>query len=211
MALPTASELAHIEIQPPKFDLNELDTNDIRDGEVYMSNQNRFPLHAQPKLLPIAQLIDEYEVIVVDTKKSETNKKDGAEYVRTILPISAYIRKECLSDSNLLTKLTKESLSNLSENNEFKNNEDIHEYANVRRSQRCDCGQCCVNCLPTCCINRLRKSPIWLSAGKVGLQFLAECVLIIDSITDLRVAGELSNAKENLLFSGFSFFTHFCF
>ena len=180
-------------IMAPKFDYRDISSKLIANGKVYMIDAPiRFPIHPGTNNDNIiAQLVDQFEVIVCNDELSD----DGL-YIKTILPIDGWIRKECI-DNGLLRELNENSLSSLLDKQDFiMNKKEYNQYIKPNGFVKC------LNCiLPNCCINKIRKFPKWIFAGFVFLNILGELIVFIDTISDLNVWWQFGKADENTFFT----------
>eukprot|EP01083_Nonionella_stella_P250267 864522_1 len=157
----------------------------IKSGKMYMVTVDGhflLPIHPEPNAdHKISTSVRPFEVIVITDEASD----DGL-YLQTVLPISGWIRKDCI-DNGTLVPVTKETFS---------------QFINQSKTQSTSrCGQCLHNsrCLSHISTS-IRKHPVYVMALYLLLQFLAEVALFANILTNIAVAIALSSAKENWLF-----------
>eukprot|EP01083_Nonionella_stella_P085955 238525_1 len=174
------------EVSGPTLISSNVGQQEIKKGTMYMVTVGahfRFPIHPVPNAdHKIAKLVRQHEVIVTS---DETD--DSGLYIKTVLPVSGWIRKSCIDDGTLI-KVTKDTYDDL-----------------IDKTQPTRIPNCCVNCIRSCgCFSNIatsiRKHPVYVMAGILILHFLAELVIFADLLTDVAVAITLSYAEENWLF-----------
>jgi len=174
------------EITRPTLDASDVQADEVMAGKMYMVKPGahfRFPIHPAPGAdHKIAKLLRQSEVIVVSSEEDSNN-----EYLRTVLPITGWVRKACI-DEGMLVEVTKGTYGEL-----------------VNLHDDDDIASCCDKCLRNCgclrgCYTSIRKHPVYLFAIYNLLHLLAQGVIFFDFITDLLVASVLADAQENWLF-----------
>eukprot|EP01083_Nonionella_stella_P016819 46952_1 len=173
------------EVSGPTLASTNVGAKEVKSGKMFMVTVGahfRFPIHPEPNAdHKIAKLVRQHEVIVTTDEASA----DGL-YLRTVLPVSGWIRKSCIDDGTLVP-VTKETFS------------ELMDKSKIQKPGRC------TQCLQDSrCLSRIstsvRKHPVYVMAGYLILQFLAEVVIFADLLTDIAVAITLSAAQENWLF-----------
>ena len=174
------------EVSGPTLASSNVGAKEVKSGKMYMvtvGQHFRFPIHPEPNAdHKIAKLVRQYEVIVT-TEESDSSQL----YIKTVLPVSGWIRKSCIDDGTL-KEVTKETYEEL-----------------IDTSKQRGLAGCFENCIrnSSCCkgiSTSVRKHPVYVMAGYLILQFLAEVVIFADLLSDIAVAYTLSQAKENWLY-----------
>jgi len=179
------------EISGPTLKSSNVEADVILQGKMYMvtvSPHFRFPIHPEPDAdHKIAKLVRQNEVIVA------TNDTIGAEpnvYRKTVLPVAGWIRESCIEDGTLV-EITPKTYNQL-----------VGEKEEEKSSFCFGCFDACLR--NSACTRKIfisfRKHPVYVMAGFIILQFLAEVVVFLDLISDIGVAYTLSKADENWLF-----------
>lgn len=173
------------EVSGPTLASSNVGAKEVKSGKMYMvtvGQHFRFPIHPEPNAdHKIAKLVRQYEVIVTTEETDQSQL-----YIRTVLPVSGWIRKSCIDDGTLV-EVTKETYD---------------QFISSKQGAIAGCFEKCIR-NSSCCkgiSTSIRKHPVYVMAGYLILQFLAEVVIFADLLSDVAVAVTLSAASENWLY-----------
>jgi len=173
------------EVSGPTLARSNVGAAEVKSGKMYMvtvGQHFRFPIHPEPNAdHKIAKLVRQYEVIVT-TEEEDASKL----YMRTVLPVSGWIRKSCIDDGTLV-QVTKDAYTEL---------HDTSQQNVLTGCANCIRNSACLRSIET----SVRKHPVYVMAAYLFLQFLAEVVIFADLATDILVAYELGRNDKNWLF-----------